>query len=135
MEPLHDLNSLDWVVLAVVFISVSGSLLKGFVRESISLGSVVVGMVLASWFYPATTGFFLRFASSQDLAAILGFVSIFAGCLIAGALVSFFVHKFVRLAHPAVVRPPAGSRLRPDSRMDDRCRPGAAIDGLPGTVG
>ena len=93
------MNSLDWVILAVVFISVSGSLLKGFVRESISLGSVVVGMVLASWFYPATTGFFLRFASSQDLAAILGFVAIFAGCLIAGAFVSFVVHKFVRLAH------------------------------------
>ena len=99
MEPLHDLNSLDWVVLAVVFISVSGSLLKGFARESISLGSVVVGMVLASWFYPVTMGFFLRFASSQDLAAILGFVTIFAGCLIAGALVSSFVHKFLRLAH------------------------------------
>ena len=99
MEPLHDLNSLDWVVLAVVFISVLGSLLKGFARESISLGSVVVGMVLASWFYPVTTGFFLHFASSQDLAAILGFVTIFAGCLIAGAFVSFFVHKFVRLAH------------------------------------
>ena len=99
MEPLHDLNSLDWVILAVVFISVFGSLLKGFARESISLGSVVVGIVLASWLYPMTTGFFLQLVSSQDFAAILGFVTIFCGCLIAGALVSFFVHKFVRLAH------------------------------------
>ena len=99
MEPLHDLNSLDWVILAVVFISVLGSLLKGFVRESISLASVVVGIVLASRLYPMTTGFFLHFVRSQDLAAILGFVTIFSGCLIAGALVSFFVHKFVRLAH------------------------------------
>lgn len=99
MEPLHELNSLDWVILAVVFISVFGSLRKGFVRESISLGSVVVGIVLASWLYPVTTSFFLQFVTSQDLAAILGFVTIFSGCLIAGALVSFFVHKFVRLAH------------------------------------
>ncbi len=99
MEPLHDLNSLDWVILAVVFISVFGSLLKGFAREAISLGSVVVGIVLASWLYSMTTGFFLQFVRSQDLAAILGFVTIFSGCLIAGSLVSFFVHKFVRLAH------------------------------------
>lgn len=99
MEPLHDLNSLDWVILAVVLISVSGSLLKGFARESISLASVVVGIVSASWLYSMTTDFFLPFAGSQDLAAILGFVTIFCGCLIAGALVSFFVHRFVRLAH------------------------------------
>ena len=98
MELLHDLNSLDWVILAVVFVSVLGSLLKGFARESISLGSVVVGIVLASWLYPVTMSFFLKFVTSQDLAAILGFVTIFSGCLIAGALVSFFVHKFVRLA-------------------------------------
>lgn len=99
MEPLHDLNFLDWVILAVVFVSVLGSLLKGFARESISLGSVVVGIVLASWFYPMTMNFFLQFVSGQDLAAILGFVTIFCGCLIAGALVSSFVHKFVRVAH------------------------------------
>lgn len=99
MEPLHDLNSLDWVILAVVFVSVLGSLMKGFAREAFSLASVVVGIVLASWLYPMTSGFFLQFVSSQDLAAILGFVTIFCGCLIAGALVSFFVHKFVRLAH------------------------------------
>ncbi len=99
MEPLHDLNSLDWVVLAVVFISVAGSLLKGFVRESISLGSVVVGIVLASRLYPTTGEFLLQFVGSRNLAATLGFVTIFAGCLIAGALVSFLVHKFVRVAH------------------------------------
>jgi len=99
MEHFHDLNSLDWVILAVVFISVLGSLRKGFVREAISLGSVVVGIVLASWLYPMTSSFFLQFVSSQDFAAILGFVTIFSGCLIAGALVSFFVHKFVKLAH------------------------------------
>ena len=58
MEPLHDLNSLDWVVLAVVFISVLGSLLKGFARECISLGSVVVGMVLASWVLSRDHGLF-----------------------------------------------------------------------------
>lgn len=99
MEPLQDLNTLDWVILAVVFVSVAGSLLKGFVRESISLGSVVVGIVLASRHYPTTGEFFLQFAGSRDLAATLGFVTIFAGCLIAGALVSFFVRKFVGLAH------------------------------------
>ncbi len=99
MEPLHDLNSLDWVILAVVFISALGSLLKGFVRESISLGAVVVGIVLAAWFYPVTSVFFLQWVGNPDFADILGFVTIFCGCLIAGALVSFFVHKFVRLAH------------------------------------
>lgn len=44
-------------------------------------------------------GFFLRFVRTEDIAAILGFVTIFAGCLVAGAIASFFVHKFVRVAH------------------------------------
>lgn len=99
METLRDLNFLDWVILALVFVSVVGSLLKGFARETISLGSVVVGILLASWFYPVTTDFFLRFVHTEDMAAILGFVTIFTGCLVVGAIVSFFVHKFVRVAH------------------------------------
>ena len=135
MEPLHDLNSLDWVILAVVFISVFGSLLKGFARESISLGSVVVGIVLASWLYPMTTGFFLQLVSSQDFAAILGFVTIFCGvsdCRRPG----FLLRPQIRATgSPAVVRSPVGSCLRPDSRMVDRLRSGSSPDGLPGEVG
>jgi membrane protein required for colicin V production len=98
MQTLPDFNSLDWIILALVSISVVGSLLKGFARETISLGSVIVGILLASWFYPVTTNFLLRFVQTEDIAAILGFVTIFAGCLVAGAIVSFFVHKFVGLA-------------------------------------
>ena len=135
MEPLRDLNSLDWVILAVVFISVLGSLLKGFAREAFSLASVVVGIVLASWLYPMTSSFFLQFVSSQDLAAILGFVTIFCGmsdCRGPGLLLRPQIRE---TGSPAVVRSPAGSRFRTDSRMDDRCRSGSAPDGLPGAVG
>ena len=99
MELPHALNFLDWVILAMVFVSVVGSFLKGFARESISLGSVVVGILLASWSYPRIAGIFLPLAGSQDLADILGFVAIFSGCLIAGALVSSFAGKFMGLAN------------------------------------
>ena len=98
MEPLRDLNFLDWVILAIVLVSLLGSFLKGFAREAISLGSVVVGIVLASQFYSKTAGIFLPVAGSQDLAALLGFVTIFAGCLVAGALVSSLARKFMGLA-------------------------------------
>jgi len=99
MVNLHDMNFLDWVILALVAISVIGSLLKGFARETISLGSVLLGLVLASWCYPVVAVFFDRYVRTKDIAAMLGFVMIFAGCLLLGAVISFFVYKFLRIAH------------------------------------
>lgn len=91
------LTVLDWIFLAILISSVISSILKGFAREAISLGSIVLGLVLASWFYPIPRSFFSNYVKTQDIASLLGFLTIFLGCAIAGALVSWIVHRLIKL--------------------------------------
>jgi membrane protein required for colicin V production len=97
MSFLFQLTVLDWIFLVILISSVVSSIIKGFAREAISLGSIVLGLVLASWFYPIPGRFFIAYVKTQDIASLLGFLTIFLGCAIAGALVSWIVHRLIKL--------------------------------------
>lgn len=97
MSFVSKLNVLDWVVLVIVTSSVVGSILKGFAREAISLGAVVLGFLLASWFYLPAGGLVAAYVKTQEIASLVGFILIFLGILLAGATISFVVTKFLRI--------------------------------------
>jgi membrane protein required for colicin V production len=98
MSFLFQLTVLDWIFLVILISSVISSIIKGFAREAISLGSIVLGLILAAWFYPITGSFFINYVKTQDIASLLGFMAIFLGCAIAGALVSWLVYRLIKLA-------------------------------------
>jgi membrane protein required for colicin V production len=81
------LNWLD-IVLAVVFLlSVIGGFMKGFAKLVIGLLAAILGILLGIWFY-GTAGAFLRpYVSHADVANFLGFMAIFLGVLLIGALI------------------------------------------------
>jgi membrane protein required for colicin V production len=89
---------LDWVFLVVLVSSVVGSIVKGFVREAISLASVVIGIIVACWYFAPVGRFFVSFVKTQDIADLIGFILVFVGCVLAGSLISFVVSKFVQAA-------------------------------------
>jgi membrane protein required for colicin V production len=99
MSFILELTLLDWIVLLVLAVSIISSLLKGFARETISLASVVVGLLLASWFYPFLGPFFSNYVKTRDIANLLGFTTIFFGCVVLGVLISYFVNRILRAAH------------------------------------
>ena len=99
MNNLQDFNFLDWAIIAIVSISMVGSLIKGFAREAISLVSVVIGIVLASWSYAILGEFFLQYVRTENIAAILGFLTVFIATLLVGTIISYLIHRFLRLTH------------------------------------
>jgi uncharacterized membrane protein required for colicin V production len=68
MSLLFEFTFLDWMILVLLVVSIVSSILKGFARETISLVSVIVGLVLASWFFPLLGHFFGSFVKTQDIA-------------------------------------------------------------------
>lgn len=97
MSFISELNILDWVVLVIVVSSVISSILKGFVREAISLGAVILGLLLASWFYPQAASLVLPYVKTQEIASFVGFALIFLGILLAGGLIRLIVTRFLRV--------------------------------------
>ncbi len=83
MSFISELNVLDWIVVVIVVSSVISSILKGFAREAISLAAVILGLLLASWFYPQAGSLVSAYVKTQEIASLVGFALIFLGILLA----------------------------------------------------
>ena len=91
-------NWLDGILAGVVLISVVTATLKGFVRELISLASVLAGLAIAALGYRRAGPWFDDLTSSHAVALGLAFLTLFLGTLVVGAVVSFFAKKLIQKA-------------------------------------
>jgi membrane protein required for colicin V production len=91
-------NWLDWILAAIIVASAVTAMRKGFVRELIALVSVVVGLVVAAIGYPRAALWFEDLTKSHEIALGLGFLVLFLGTLLAGAIVGMLGHKLIETA-------------------------------------
>ena len=91
-------NWLDWTFAAVVMASVAAAIMKGFIRELISLSSLVIGLVVAAVAYPRAALWFEDVTKSHEIAQGLGFLVLFLGTLLLGSLVSLLGRKLFKTA-------------------------------------
>jgi membrane protein required for colicin V production len=89
---------LDWLALAIIVYSVVMSAIKGFVREVLGLTSVVVGILLASWFYRPASPLFKDVVKTENIALFCAFTAIFLGTLLVGFVVIWLVARFMKFA-------------------------------------
>ncbi|HEV2176250.1 MAG TPA: CvpA family protein [Terriglobia bacterium] len=89
-------NGVDWVLAAILIFSIITAIQKGFVRELISLASVVAALVVAALGYPRAAGWFADLTSSREVALAAGFLTLFLGTLALGLLVSAIAAKLIR---------------------------------------
>ncbi len=97
------MNWLDVVLMAIFAASMLMSLRKGLSREVIGLASVVLAILLGSWFYGTAGTFLVPYLSSRALANFAGFLLVFCGVLLAGDLVGYLVGKFLKVTGLSVV--------------------------------
>jgi membrane protein required for colicin V production len=91
-------NWLDWVLAAIVVASTVAAMMKGFVREMISLASVIVGLTVAAIGYSRAALWFDDLTRSHEIALGLGFLTLFLGTVLVGALVGLVVRKLIKSA-------------------------------------
>ena len=91
-------NWLDWVLAAVVLVSVLAAFQKGFVRELISLAALVAGLIVATLGYSRAAVWFDDLTKSHQTAQGLGFATLFLATLLVGALLSRIAGKLIKKA-------------------------------------
>lgn len=91
------MNWLDIVLLVILAASVVSSLRKGLTREIIGLVSVVLGLLLGTWFYGMAGAFLLPYVSSKAIAHFIGFILVFVSVIVLGAIVSALVGRLLKI--------------------------------------
>ncbi len=90
------MNWLDIVLLILFALFVFEGLRHGFSRVAIGLIATVLGLFLASWFYGVAGAFLMPYVSSKSIANIGGFLMVFFGVQIAGALLGWLLSRMFK---------------------------------------
>ena len=89
------LPTLDWILLAVMLLSMLLGLWRGLVFEVISLASWVVAFFLAQWLAPDVAQVLPMAGATEPIRYAAGFVAVFVGCLVAGGIIAFVIKKLL----------------------------------------
>jgi len=89
---------LDWLLVAILVYSIIVSWYKGFVREIFGLISLILAVLLASWFYRIVGIRFKDVVRTENIALFLGFSLIFLVTLAVGFVVVWLVTRFMKFA-------------------------------------
>jgi membrane protein required for colicin V production len=90
------INWLD-IILAVLLVgAIVMGFIKGLIRELIGLVVVILGIVLAARWYPPVAKFFSSIINNAPAAKFLGFIVVFMGIFLVGAVASGLVSKVLK---------------------------------------
>ena len=84
----------DYAILAIIALSAVISLVRGFVKEAISLAVWVLAFFIASQYYPHLAGLFTSM-QDQTLRNASAIAILFFSSLLLGALINFVIGKLV----------------------------------------
>ncbi len=88
------MNWVDYLILVIIVISTLISLLRGFLREIVSLVTWVVGFWVALRF-ARPLGDVFSFIHNPSVRVIIGFALLFVVILIIGAVINFLIGKIM----------------------------------------
>jgi membrane protein required for colicin V production len=90
------LSNVDWAIVLIILLSMLQAAAEGFFHEFFSLAGVVVGYLLAAWEYPRVAAWFTRYVTSQWIADIAGFFTIFCVVALLAAMLGRLMRRAVR---------------------------------------
>ncbi|MCK9503034.1 MAG: CvpA family protein [Porticoccaceae bacterium] len=89
------MNWADWAIVAILGFSILISIVRGFIREALSLLIWAAAFVGATVFHQEMAGYFASLVDTPSLRALVAWVVLFFGILMAGSLLSFLLGQLV----------------------------------------
>lgn len=89
------LNWADWTIIAIVAISCLFSLLRGFVKEALSLVTWLAASFVAIAFHERLAVIFAKWIHTPSVRTVLAFAALFVLTLMVGAIINWLIHQFV----------------------------------------
>lgn len=88
----------DLIVLSIIVISIVVSLMRGFVKEALSLAGWLVSLWIAMTFSSGMAELFGDSIKDPTLRLLAAFICLFVLSLIIGSIINFFATQFVQRA-------------------------------------
>jgi membrane protein required for colicin V production len=83
----------DWIIVVILAGTALAGLAQGFLRSVFSFGGLLLGLVLASWNYPAVAAFFKTLVHNDQVSNAIGFLLIALVVMAVAAVFGGFLSK------------------------------------------
>ncbi len=103
MNIIEHLNWFDFVIVAVIILSVVISFFRGFLREAISLITWIMGVLVALKFAPRVSELMQSFIHASTLRYLVAFIILFALVFIFGFIINMLVKRLVDVSGLGIV--------------------------------
>jgi membrane protein required for colicin V production len=90
------MNWADWTIVAIIGVSCLISILRGFMREALSLAAWVAAVLVATTFHTRLASQLARWIETPSMQLLLAFAALFIGTLVVGSIVNHIVGALVR---------------------------------------
>ena len=90
------MNWADWTIVAIIGVSCLISILRGFVREALSLAAWIAAVVIATTFQSRLAAQLARWVETPSIQLLLAFAALFVGTLVVGSIVNHIVGAMIR---------------------------------------
>lgn len=92
---MSTLNWIDYAIIIVIALSSLISLIRGFIREALSLATWIIAFWIALTFSTLLTPYFQAYVQSDAVRYAIAFILLFIATLIVGAIVNFVITQFL----------------------------------------
>jgi membrane protein required for colicin V production len=89
-------NWLDITLLILLVVFIVEGVAKGFTRQIVGLVALLLGILMAIWFYGAAGSFLLPYVSKPAVAKLLGFLLVFVSVQILGGIAGWGLSKAMK---------------------------------------
>lgn len=90
------MNWADWTIIAIIAVSVLIGVMRGFVREAISMLTWVTAFIVAMLFHDVVAVRLEQLIATPSLRYAAAWVLLFVAVLLLGALINFVVGQLVK---------------------------------------
>jgi membrane protein required for colicin V production len=92
------MGGVDWLIVGVVLLSVVLAASQGLIYEVFSLGGVVLGYLLAAWWYKPLAAWYMQYVKSEWTANAAGFLTIFIAVVLLAGIAGRIVRSGAKAA-------------------------------------
>jgi membrane protein required for colicin V production len=86
----------DWVIVAILAISIVSAFIHGFFVEIFSLAGLIAGVLIACLYYNQVAEFLSRFISSPTIAGAIAFVLVALAVMVTASLIGRMLRSVFR---------------------------------------
>jgi membrane protein required for colicin V production len=91
------MNWADWAIIGILALSSGIGLIRGFIKEALSVAVWIAAIVIAKTFSPKLALLLPNLVSTPSLRELAAFAALFVATLLIGAMVNYLIGALVKM--------------------------------------